>query len=321
MAEPTEGVRRVPHLSVNAQIEEIFFENYLKFFKTAEEKRRWNIWRDVPWSRANPESSDLTADIVQSFSAVEMFLPDYTSKIMELIRRSRGRAWFQANWGYEESKHSMTLEQWLLRSGKRTEEQIKEFERTLLGEEWNLPFTTPRQMIIYTMIQELATGLNYTNLRKRAEAEGDGALAGALRWIAADEQSHYNFFRRGVKAYLALEPEETIADLKYVFDNFAMPAHYQIPDWDERGRQIEEAGIYGPRMYLQKIRLPILEDLGVTRQQLKNAGVPGHIADGMADRAEERAEDARHASRGSAHFVPPTPGPLTPAGRRRIILP
>jgi acyl-[acyl-carrier-protein] desaturase len=290
--------------SITAQIEDVFYENYLKFFKTAEERRRWDIERDIPWDKTNPESSELTADIVQSFSAVEMFLPDYTSKMMEMIRRSRGRAWFQANWGYEESKHSMVLEEWLIRSGKRTEEQLVEFERTLLGAEWEPPFWHPRQMIIYTMIQELATGLNYTNLRRRAEEEGDHALIRLLKWISADEMAHYNFFRKGVKAYLALEPEATIADLKYVFDNFQMPAHYQIPDWEKRGPQIEEAGIYGPRIYLQKVRIPILEDLGVTRRQLKEAGIPSHLADPVADRMEQRAEDEASARRGAIYSVP-----------------
>lgn len=315
----TQTTRPIPTRSVTAQIEDIFFEEYLKFFKASEEKRRWNIWRDIPWDQTSPNASDLTADIVQSFSAVEMFLPDYTSKIMELVRRSRGRAWFQANWGYEESKHSMVLEQWLLRSGKRTQEQIKAFERTLLGEEWELPFDHPRQMIIYTMIQELATRLNYMNLRARAQQEGDKALGRLLNWVAADESAHYNFFRQGVKAYLALEPDATIADIKYVFDNFAMPAQYQIPNWEERGREIEAAGIYGPKMYLQKIRFPILEDLGVTRQQLKHAGVPGHLADQMADRADERAEDAVSAQRARAHSVPPHPAPLAPSGRHVVL--
>lgn len=308
-------------MSVNGQIEEILYENYLKFFRMAEEKRRWNIWRDVPWDKANPDSSDLTADIVESFSAVELYLPDYTAKIMELVRESRGRAWFQTNWGYEESKHSMVLQEWLQRSGKRTEDQITEFERTLFGDEWELPFDHPRQMIIYTMIQELATGLNYTNLRRRAEAERDECLSRVLRWVSADESAHYNFFRKAVKAYLELEPDETIADLKFVFDNFAMPAQYQIPDWDERGKMIEQAGIYGPRMYIQKVRLPILEDLKVTRQQLKAAGVPSHVADGMADTAEERADEARLAASNARHSLPPDPPPLKPSGRRRIFPP
>ncbi|MES2461364.1 MAG: acyl-ACP desaturase, partial [Armatimonadota bacterium] len=193
--------------SVTAQVEEIFFENFLKYFKNAEEKRRWSIDKDIPWDKTSPNSTEVTAQIVESFTAVEMYLPDYTHKIMELIRRSRGRAWFQANWGFEESKHSIVLEEWLIRSGKRTEEQMREFENQLLGAEWQLPFDSPRQMIIYTTIQELATGVNYTNLRRRAESEGDEALARTLRWVSADESAHYNFFRKGVKTYLALEPE------------------------------------------------------------------------------------------------------------------
>lgn len=306
--------------SVTAQIEDIFYENYLRYFQNAEAKRRWSISRDIPWDKTNPNTSEQIAGIVESFTAVEMFLPDYTHKIMELVRRSRGRAWFQANWGYEESKHSMVLEEWLLRSGKRTEEQIKEFERQLLGAEWELPFHTARQMIIYTTIQELATGLNYTNLRRLAEEQGDEALARTLRWVSADESAHYNFFRKGTKAYLALQPEETIADIRFVFENFAMPAQAIIPEWDKRGEQIEESGIYTPRVYLTKIYKPVLEDLGITRQQLKAAGLPTPEADEIADRAEQRKDDERTNGKGRVHSVPSRPAPLGPPARRRIVI-
>lgn len=305
--------------SVTAQIEEIFFESFMKYFQNAEDRRRWDIEQDIPWEKVSANASDLTADIVESFSAVEMYLPDYTHRIMQLVRQSRGRAWFQANWGYEESKHSMVLEEWLIRSGKRTEEQVREFENQLLGAEWQLPFDSARQMIIYTMIQEMATGLNYTNLRRRAEQEGDEALQRTLRWVSADESAHYNFFRKGVKAYLSLEPDETIADIKFVFDHFAMPAHALIPGWDKRGEDIEAAGIYGPKMYLAKIRRPILEDLGISRQQLKNAGLPGEEADALADRAEEQAENAARAARSVTTFGPLSGTWQTPPHRRRIV--
>jgi acyl-[acyl-carrier-protein] desaturase len=293
--------------TVTAQVEEIFFENFLRYFKNAEEKRRWNIDSDIPWNRVTFTASDVTADIVESFSAVEMYLPDYTHKIMELVRRSRGRAWFQANWGYEESKHSMVLEEWLIRSGKRTEDQVREFEAELLGAEWQLPFDSARQMIIYTMVQELATGVNYTNLRRRAEEEGDEVLARVLRWVSADESAHYNFFRKGVKTYLALEPEETVTDIKFVFDHFAMPAHALIPEWQRRGEEIEAAGIYGPKLYLSKIRRPILEDLGISRQQLKNAGLPAAEADEIADRHEERSADRAGSRAGRTVSLPGWP--------------
>jgi acyl-[acyl-carrier-protein] desaturase len=305
--------------SVNAQVEEIFFENFLKYFKNAEEKRRWSIARDVPWDKCSADSSEVTAQIVESFTAVEMYLPDYTHKIMELIRRSRGRAWFQSNWGYEESKHSIVLEEWLVRSGKRTEEQMRDFENELLGAEWQLPFDSPRQMIIYTMIQELATGVNYTNLRRRAEGEGDEALARTLRWVSADESAHYNFFRKGVKTYLSLEPDETIRDIKFVFEHFAMPAHALIPEWQERGEAIEAAGIYGPKMYLSKIRRPILEDLNISRTQLKEAGLPIPEADEAADRAEALAIEAKEREAGRTYSVGGCASPLQPPHRTRIL--
>ena len=313
-------VTAISTMSVHAQIEEIFYQNYVKYFRNAEEKRRWSISRDIPWDKTSSDSSELTAQIVESFAAVEMFLPDYTHKIMQMIRQSRGRAWFQANWGYEESKHSMVLEEWLLRSGKRTEDEVRDFEAQLLGAEWQLPFETPRQMIIYTMIQELATGLNYTNLRRRAESEGDEALARTLRWVSSDESAHYNFFRKGVKTYLELQPEETIADIKFVFENFAMPAHAIIPNWAERGEEIERAGIYGPRMYLAKIRRPVLEDLNISREQLKSAGLPVPEADSIADSAEENVIQRKNGQKYTVYSVPVSLAPPLPTHRGRILV-
>src|SRR5690242_20415647 len=126
---------------LKAIIEEKFFNQYLEYFKLAEDRRRWNIWKDIPWEEVNRDASPLIAEVVEAFSAVEMFLPDYTAKILQMIRKSRGRAWFQANWGYEESKHSLTLAEWLVVSGQRTEEGMRAYENSLLdNSEWELPF-------------------------------------------------------------------------------------------------------------------------------------------------------------------------------------
>ena len=316
--ETDEGAVAPARGSVMSKVEEMFYENYLRYFANAEAKRRWHMERDIPWDKTTQNCSEMTTLIVESFTAVEMFLPDYTHKIMELVRKSRGRALFQLNWGYEESKHSMVLEEWLIRSGKRTEEQVREFEKQLLGAEWELPFETPRQMIIYTMIQEMATGLNYTNLRRRVDEEGDEALSRTLRWVSSDESAHYNFFRKGVKAFLELEPDETIADLKFVFQHFVMPAHALIPGWAERGETIEASGIYTPKIYLSKIYRPVLDDLGVTRQQLKDAGIAGREADFISDKREAAVADAKIARFNRTVLVPSFPAPLRPAGRQTV---
>src|SRR5947209_15758922 len=268
---------------MNAKIEKQFFENFMKFFHQAEERRRWNIERDIPWSEAKRETSERTAKIVEGFSAVVMYLPDYTSKMLDMIRRRRGRAWFQANWGYEESKHSLTLDRWLIASGNRTPEQMEAFADQLLGEEWELPFDHPRQMIIYTMIQELATWLNYKNLREQAQREGDAALTKALQFVSRDEAVHYDFFRKGVKLFMEHEPAETVADLAYVFDHFQMPARYQIPDYEERAKLIAAAGIYSARDYIKRVKRPILEDLGLDMHFEKSLPRPEETAAVLAD--------------------------------------
>ena len=121
---------------MNRKMEETFFQNYLEFFHLAETRRRWNIQTSIPWEEAKPEASETIADIIETFSWVEAFLPDYTSSILQCVRRSRGRAWFSANWGYEESKHSLTLEHWLLRTGKRKEGEINDNYDALSVREW-----------------------------------------------------------------------------------------------------------------------------------------------------------------------------------------
>ena len=125
-----------------AAIEGKFHDLYLAYFHKAEAHRRWNLLNDIPWEKTGTNPDPDVVQVVQAFMAVEMFLPDYTSKLLHLVRSSRGRAWFQANWGYEESKHSLALEMWLTNSGARTEAQIREFQHddlvTIVGTEQHL---------------------------------------------------------------------------------------------------------------------------------------------------------------------------------------
>ena len=254
---------------MSAQLENRFYELYLEFFNRAEAERRWNVQNDIPWEKANSGVSDDIALIVESFMAVEMYLPDYTSKILQLVRRSRGRAWFQANWGYEESKHSMVLEQWLLRSGKRTKQDLDSFTERILSKEWQLPFETPRQMMIYTTFQELSTGLNYRNLRRKAMEQNDPALTSLLGFVARDESAHYQFFQDGVKLYLKEDRDATLEDIKKVLSQFRMPAHELIPDWEHRGKTIIGQKIFSDRIFFKDIMRPVLSVLGTSRDELQ----------------------------------------------------
>src|ERR1700739_884784 len=112
---------------------------YRDFLDLAEKRRRWSLRDDIPWDRCNRSLAPAIADVVESFCAVELYLPDYLSKLIPQVRANRGRAWMLANWGYEECKHSMALGDWLLRSGLRSDEQMADLEGKVFAREWDLP--------------------------------------------------------------------------------------------------------------------------------------------------------------------------------------
>src|SRR5438094_9279440 len=167
---------------------------YRQFFDQAERRRRWSLEKDIPLAQCNQALDPAIADVVESFCAVELYLPDYLANALPRSRTSRARSWFHANWGYEESKHSLALGDWLLRSGHRTEEQMADLEDLLSQHEWDLPHDSPQGMLIYAMTQEMATWLHYRNLRLRVLEHGDPALATLLQFIAVDERAHHAFY-------------------------------------------------------------------------------------------------------------------------------
>src|SRR5262249_11329917 len=154
--------------------------------------------------------------------------PDYIAKALPNLRHQRGRAWFHANWGYEESKHSLALGDWLLKSGLRSEEQMADLEGRVFEHEWNLPHASGLGMVTYGMVQELATWLNYRNLRRCAEERGDPALEKLLTLICVDEACHHDFYLHITRIYLERDRESTVRQLRDVIQRFAMPAIYLL---------------------------------------------------------------------------------------------
>src|SRR5437763_9224122 len=134
------------------------YEMFVDFFEKAERNRRWNIFNDIPWDKHDPAKNDEEAALLaETFLGVEMYLPDYVSNGMEMVRETFGQCYFNANWAHEELKHALALREYLVRSGQRTKAQMLEYEKAILAREWTPPFETARQMRCYASIQEQAT--------------------------------------------------------------------------------------------------------------------------------------------------------------------
>jgi acyl-[acyl-carrier-protein] desaturase len=241
---------------------------YRSYFDLAERKRRWNVREDIPWDKCNSAIDPAIADVVQTFCMVELYLPDYVAKQLPPVRANRGRAWMLANWGYEESKHSMALEDWLVRSGHRTEKQMAEIADNVLETEWQVLYGTPRAAVVYTMFQELATKLHYRNLRRLADGK-DPALDKVLDLVGTDEAAHAHFFRSLVKIYLEDDREATIAAFKHVISTFRMPADGLLADGRRRVETVRSLGIFDERVFHGEVYLPLMHQLGLTRADLK----------------------------------------------------
>jgi acyl-[acyl-carrier-protein] desaturase len=272
---------------MKTRLEERLFKEYLAFFEKAERERRWNVFEDVPWSRINKDATEHLALCAETFCSVEMYLPDYVAQGISVVRPYFGNAWFQANWGYEESKHSLALMQYLIRSGKRTEEQMFDLHQGLFQKKWEMPFSTARQMTFYGCVQEMATFVIYVKHRERAAAENDECLRTIYDFIARDEIAHCRFYQSVIKVLLEEDRAGTLADMAHVFANFQMPGVGIVPEYDERILKMREAGI-DRAVFIQKVYMPILKYLGVSRHEM--LGAQRAAISARHDRREAEAE-------------------------------
>jgi acyl-[acyl-carrier-protein] desaturase len=242
---------------------------YRDFFDAAERKRRWNVRDDIPWGDCNPDLDPVIADVVQTFCMVELFLPDYLSKQLPQVRANKGRAMMLANWGYEESKHSMVLNDWMLKGGHRTENQIAEMETGVFEREWSLKYNDPLATVVYTMVQEVATRVNYRNLRKVAAGRCP-ALDQVLEFVQIDEAAHGHFFRQVVSIYLEEHRAETLERIRMVLNTFSMPADHLLADGRRRVAAIKALGLFDERVFYDEVATPLLAQLGLTRADLRS---------------------------------------------------
>ena len=244
------------------------YRMYRDYFDMAEKKRRWSVRNDIPWDKCNPNLDPAIADIMQTFCMVELYLPDYLSKLIPQVRANHGRAWMLANWGYEESKHSMVFGDWLMRSGFRTEEEMVDIEDGVFAQEWELPYDNARAMVIYTMVQELSTQLHYKNLRHVVNGQ-DPALDKALLLVSTDEAAHADFFRRMVELYMEEDREATLEQMRRVFNSFKMPAVHLFFDGRQRVEAIKSKHIFDEEIFIAQVYEPLLVRLGLTKNDLR----------------------------------------------------
>jgi acyl-[acyl-carrier-protein] desaturase len=243
---------------------------YLDFLETAEKKRRWNIFDDIPWDALDAaKSTEGSAECVEIYCAEELYVPDYAAKGLELTRSRFGVAWFQACWAFEESRHGLVFREYLTRSGMRTEAEVEALEASVFAKSWKLPFETTRKMACYGALQEGATYVAYKLQRDKAHCAGNSVLEAMFHLVGRDEAAHGGFYRALIELELSENRAATIADLAEVLSGFKMPGDGLIADYQQRLRA-SGAGI-SPRTFMERVVQPLLITLQITWQEFKQA--------------------------------------------------
>jgi acyl-[acyl-carrier-protein] desaturase len=261
-------------LGTSDAFREAVYREYMEFFALAEKNRRWSVFNDVPWDQLDEKVYDEQAALcAETFIGVESYLPDYVSGGINVVREMFGQAWFSANWGYEESKHALSLREYLVRSKQRTKEQMFAYEKAILSKQWTLPFKTARQMTFYGTVQEQATFMMYKHQKKLAQDRGDKVLEAIYGFIARDEAAHSDFYRKVTMLELEDDREGTIEDMAHVFANFQMPGKDLVPDYDARTEVMRQTGGVDRGTFLKEVWFPILKRLDVTREEVTKASL------------------------------------------------
>jgi hypothetical protein len=242
-------------------------QTFWSFFNKSEDpegwNRRWIVERDVPWEQVGREPlSEEAALMIESFFAVESYLPDFAEKGLGYYRRMVGLSNTHINWSYEELKHGRTLQLVLERSGARTVEQTRDFRIALARNVWTIPYPTARQMLIYAAFQEKETNRNYEHLRDVLASQGSEGAAQALRIVGRDEAFHHAFYKDVVKMLLEYDEVGAAQDILEVAQSFRMPAQHLMPNMEDRVRVMVRNKVFGKRQVRDEAIIPTIKAFG-----------------------------------------------------------
>ena len=141
---------------------------------------------------------------------------------------------------------------------------MADLEGKVFAREWNLPQDNHLGMLVYAMVQEEATFLNYRNLRDRVRAlGGDPALEKVLLLMAVDEKAHHSFFRDCLRLYLEFDRAAVLDQMRRVMNDFQMPAIHDLLDESPRRiAAVRELELFDADVYYREVYQPVLDCAG-----------------------------------------------------------
>ncbi len=268
-----------------AAVDQESLQAFVEFFGRSMRTRRWSPWHDLPVDEIRDHGARLSCDTIHllgGFLGIEEYVGDFVRDGLGGFQHCRTRRNLHLQWGAEELRHGVALEQVLLHTGARTQEQLDAYHAEVAERQWSYGdhggVDGPLGGAIYGMLQERSTYVNYEQLRLRVRAEcglparstpaeaqrgRQLGVAEVLRLIAQDEIAHHGMYLKLVQIYLRYFPEETLDKFQTVASRFHMPALRLIPNRREFLGAMRRTQVFDADKYQALVLAPILRALGL----------------------------------------------------------
>lgn len=240
-------------------------------------RKDWNPHDFIPWSDGKnyyalggqdwePGQSKLS-EVAQTAMVQNLLTEDNLPSYHREIAMNMGMdgAWGQwvNRWTAEENRHGIALRDYLVVTRAIDPVELEELrvEQVTRGfspgqnQQGDLFAESLFDSVIYVTFQELATRVSHRNTGKACDEPIADQL---LQRISGDENLHMIFYRDVSAAGLDISPNQAMASLHRVLDNFKMPG-YTVPDFRRKAVVIAVGGVYDPRIHLDDVVMPVLK--------------------------------------------------------------
>lgn len=209
---------------LDKETERTLYTLYKDHFARADAERLWNPWGSLDWTVETPTPSAALVDAVLALWRDATLLPDYAALNQNLLRASRGRAWFWTHWSYEESKHLVALQEWLTRKGGWSEEALATAADDLLARyRWEPPCDEATCVCVDALLYELHQLERLEALVAQATDEGETTLATLAGYLIADDQAQRDYLGEALRVIGKRYPERLTEALQTVATSHEAP--------------------------------------------------------------------------------------------------
>ncbi|MFD9615300.1 acyl-ACP desaturase [Streptomyces sp. NPDC059083] len=264
--EPVAGQALDRHLSV-------FKDWHPHDYVPWDEGRNFAQLGGIDWDPDQSGLSEVAKAALITNLLTEDNLPSYHREIAENFSQDGAWGTWVGRWTAEENRHGIVMRDYLVVTRGVDPVALEQARMIHMTDGYNPAHLIRKysdtefihadagfmHSVAYVTFQELATRVSHRNTGRVCK---DPVADRMLQRIAADENLHMIFYRTLCGAALDLVPDQAMAAIDLIVENFRMPGT-GMPNFRRHGVLMAKHGIYDLRQHYEDVLMPVLRHWNV----------------------------------------------------------